>query len=120
MAAIPIALQLYTLRNEMAEDFSGTLKKVADLGYMGIELAGTGGLTSHELHGLVEGLGLEFAGSHVSLDQLENSLEAAIEYNLELENRFIVCPYLPEERRRNEEDYRRLAGRLNEIGQECD
>ena len=36
----PIALQLYSVRFDMAEDFYGTLKKVADMGYDGVEFAG--------------------------------------------------------------------------------
>ena len=33
MEKIALGLQLYTLRDEMAKDFVGTLKKVAELGY---------------------------------------------------------------------------------------
>ena len=35
-----IGLQLYSLRNEMASDFDGTLQKVADLGYTEMQFAG--------------------------------------------------------------------------------
>ena len=31
----PIALQLYTVRDEMEADFAGTLKKVKEMGYEG-------------------------------------------------------------------------------------
>ena len=41
MPQIPIALQLYTLRNETARDFAGTLREVAKIGYAGVEFAGT-------------------------------------------------------------------------------
>jgi sugar phosphate isomerase/epimerase len=41
MAKMGIALQLYTLRDETADDFPGTLRKVAELGYQGVEFAGT-------------------------------------------------------------------------------
>ncbi|MBO0796680.1 MAG: hypothetical protein J2P36_37830, partial [Ktedonobacteraceae bacterium] len=33
----PIALQLYTVRRESANDFQGVLRRVADIGYVGVE-----------------------------------------------------------------------------------
>ena len=35
-----VGLQLYTLRQEMAADFEGTLQKVAELGYKEMQFAG--------------------------------------------------------------------------------
>ncbi len=40
MKPYPISLQLYPLREEAAQDFSGALKTVADRGYVGVEFAG--------------------------------------------------------------------------------
>ena len=34
------ALQLWTLDNETSNDFPGTLKKVSEFGYTGVEFAG--------------------------------------------------------------------------------
>ncbi|MGC8667929.1 MAG: sugar phosphate isomerase/epimerase family protein [Chthonomonadales bacterium] len=119
MTRIPIALQMYTLREEAAKDFRGTLRRVAAIGYAGVELAGTGGLAATELKAVLDDLGLAVAGSHVGLDQLENNLAEVLRYNVALGNRYVVCPYLPEDRRKSAEDYRRLAERLNTIGREC-
>ena len=41
---IPIAVQLYTVRDLAAKDFPGTLKEVARIGYKSVELAGYGNL----------------------------------------------------------------------------
>ena len=40
MANLPIAAQLYTLRDIMPQDVPGTLRAVAELGYEGVEFAG--------------------------------------------------------------------------------
>jgi sugar phosphate isomerase/epimerase len=119
MANIPVALQMYTLRNESQSDFVGTLKKVSEMGYQGVELAGTGGIAAAELRMLVEDLNLDVAGSHVGLERLEGDLQTEIEYNITLGNRFIVCPYLGEDRRRTADGYRQVAESLNQIGQVC-
>src|SRR5438093_13218169 len=112
MAKIPVALQLYTVRDEMARDFEGTIKSVADIGYQGVELAGTFGKPAEEVRSLLDSLGLRIAGSHVPLTELESNVQAAIDYNLELENKYVVCPWLPEERRKSADDYRQLAESL--------
>ena len=39
MSRIPVGLQLYTVRQEMAQDPVGTIKAVAEMGYEGVEVA---------------------------------------------------------------------------------
>lgn len=113
VAVIPVAVQLYTLYEETKKDFIGTLRKVAEIGYDGVEFADYGGLSAMELKAALGEFGLKPAGSHVALATLENELDEVIAYNLTIGNRNIVCPWLPEERRNN---YDRLAEKLNGIG----
>src|SRR5947199_6021878 len=119
MPQIPIALQMYTLRNETARDFAGTLREVAKIGYAGVELAGTGGLSAVELRRLLDDLNLRAAGSHTGLDALEGDLNAALDFTQAIGSQFVVCPYLPEERRQSAHDYRALAEILNRAGAAC-
>ncbi len=119
MAATPVAVQLYTLRDETAKDFVGTLNSVAGLGYAGVEFAGYGGLSARELRGLLGDFGLSVAGAHVGLPDLETKLQQTLEFHLELGNRYLVVPWLPEGRRRTADDWRRLAEILTEIGGRC-
>jgi sugar phosphate isomerase/epimerase len=118
MSQVPIALQMYTVRDDAANDFAGTLQKVAETGYVGVELAGTGGMPATALRALLQDLGLQIAGSHVSLQALEGDLNTALDYNSDLGNPRIVCPWLPVERR-NEEGYQALADSLNRVGSAC-
>jgi sugar phosphate isomerase/epimerase len=110
---------MYTLRNETARDFIGTLREVAKIGYAGVEFAGTGGLSAAELKRLLADLNLRAAGSHTGLDVLEGDLNAALDFTQEIGSEFVVCPYLPEERRRSADDYRALAEVLNRAGAAC-
>ena len=41
----PIGIQLYSVRDSMQEDFEGTLRKIAELGYKSVEFAGFFGTT---------------------------------------------------------------------------
>lgn len=115
MARIPVALQMYTVRDDAAQDFAGTLKRVAEMGYAGVELAGTGGLSAGDLKTLLDDLGLQVAGSHVGLPQLEGELDSALDYYSELGAKFIACPWIPDERR-TEQGFRALADALNSAG----
>ncbi len=91
--AIPVALQLYSVRDESAKDFAGTLAKVAEIGYVGVEFAGYGGLSAGELKGHMERLKLFPVGSHVSLELLEKDLKGVIAYCKEIGNPYVVCPW---------------------------
>ncbi len=117
MPKIPIGLQLYTLRDDMEKDFAGTLRKVADIGYAAVELAGYGGLSMRELSGLLADNHLQVAGSHIGLDALESDLHKVIDENLSLGNSYIVVPYLAEERRRTADDWKTVAEIMNRIGE---
>ena len=80
MRRMGIGLQLYTLRDETAVDFAGTLRKVAELGYEGVEFAGYGGLSAAEMQELLQETGLQAVGSHVGLDRLREDLQGEIDY----------------------------------------
>lgn len=117
MTKIPIALQMYTLRDDCEKDFAGTIKKVAEIGYPAVELAGRGSLSVQELSSLLADNHLTLAGSHIGLDQLENDLPNIIQENLTLGNRYIVVPYLGEERRKTADDYKKTGETFNKIGE---
>ncbi|GKX29799.1 sugar phosphate isomerase [Vallitalea longa] len=110
---LKIALQLYTVRNECNKDFIGTLEKVAELGYDGVELAGVYGLTAEELKVELDRLNLTVMGSHIGLEELEKNLDDIIEYNKTIGNSFIICPYAKCE---TKEQLEELANKLNIIG----
>ena len=120
MNSIPIALQMFSLRDETEKDFLGTLAKVAEMGYDGIEFAGYGGLEAEELKKELDKLGLKAASSHVPITTLEQEEELAeiIKYQQVIGSKNIVCPYLLPERR-TKEDYYNLIPILNRVGEQC-
>jgi sugar phosphate isomerase/epimerase len=117
MAKLPIALQLYTVRDDAGKDFAGTIKKVAEIGYSGVELAGHGGLSVQALKTLLDDNGLRIAGSHIGIDALEKEISKVIDENLALGNPNIVVPYLSEDRRADSAGYKKVAEALNGFGE---
>jgi len=117
MPKLPIALQLYTLRDDMEKDFAGTIRKVAEIGYAAVELAGYGGMSLRELSSLLSETHLQVAGSHIALERLENELPRVIEENLALGNSHVVVPYLGDSRRGTAAAYEAVAAELNKYGE---
>lgn len=113
---LPISVQLYTLREDTAKDFLGTLEKVAEIGYKGVEFAGYGDITASKMKDALGRLGLKASGSHVGVDLLTNKLDEIIEYNLEIGNSFIICPWAKYE---SKEDYLNAAKFYNKAGEKC-
>ncbi len=63
-----IGLQLYSLRDQFAEDFSATLQRVADMGYKGVETAFfSDNITPKEARQRFDDLGLIVVSAHCPL-----------------------------------------------------
>jgi sugar phosphate isomerase/epimerase len=119
LARLPVALQLYTLREQMKDDFAGAIRAVGAMGYDGVQFAGYGGLSAEQMRQLLAESGLKPAGTHTGLDILENRLDDEIAYNLAIGNRWVICPALPEARRRDLAGWRQVAASLDQIGRRC-
>lgn len=60
----PISVQLYTLREEAAKDFPAVLRRLAKIGYKGVEPAGFFGFTPADFRKFVEDLGMVVSSTH--------------------------------------------------------
>jgi len=68
----PIALQLYSLREQAKGDFVGVLKAVAEMGYVGVEPAGLHGMAAEEVREVLDDLGLVCCSMHGPFPTKEN------------------------------------------------
>lgn len=83
----PISIQLYTLRDECRKDFAGVLKRVAAIGYKGVEPAGFFDLKPLELRRIVEDLGMVISSTHspwVRPDTIQQVIEACGDMGVKL------------------------------------
>jgi len=65
-----IGIQLYSIKDELAKDFKGSLKKLSDMGYSIVEPYGFTtdnffGHTMKELSNIVNDMGMTISGSHI-------------------------------------------------------
>jgi len=70
--ALPLALQLYSLREDAAKDFPLVLKKVAEMGYKGVEFAGFHDMAPADVAKIVTDLGMECVSAHMPMPTSEN------------------------------------------------
>lgn len=119
MRRMGIGLQLYTLRDELALDFEGTLRKVAALGYEGVEFAGYGGMSAEALKALLQELNVEAIGAHVSLAAIKNDLPTEIAYLKAIGAKYLICPYLDVKQFQTEGDWKALFQLFVEVGEAC-
>ncbi len=116
MTRIPIALQLYSVRHECEADLPRTLEAVARMGYDGVEFAGFYGYTAEALRRMLDDLGLAVAGSHTPLEDLMgDALERTVAFNRALGNRYLIVPWLPEERRDSRRAWLETASLFNDL-----
>ncbi len=117
--SLPVALQLYSVRNEMEKDFAATVRKVAQLGYQGVEFAGLFGKTAQEVKQICADAGVQAVSAHVPLDDLLADPAGVIATYKEIGCGYIVVPYLPEERRPGFADFEKTLEEMALIGAEC-
>ncbi len=127
-----LGLQLYTVRDAMAEDPLKTLKYLKELGYEDFEIYGFNpetetiyGMPATELKEALDDLGLSVSSGHYGFsdyfdapwDQLQGFVDQCILAARQLDSAYITWPKV-DASRRNAEDFRRLAEKLNSIGEQ--
>ncbi len=121
MTRIPIALQLYSVREDCQTDLPATLRAVAEMGYEGVDFAGTYGYEAEEIRSLLDDLGLQTAGCHTGLDTLlGDELAQTAAFNQILGNKYLIVPWIPEERRDSRDAWLRTADLFNQIAAELE
>lgn len=118
-----VGLQLYSIRDAMAEDVPGSLKKVSDLGYKYLEMAGYSegkfyGYTPAEFKKMVNDLGMEVLSSHTMVESVGISLDNTkimADAHAALDAKYCIHPWV-EEPDRNIESYKKMIGDLNQVG----
>ncbi len=118
-----VGLQLYTIRDAISADLQGSLKKVSDLGYKNVELAGYSGgkfygLAPKEFKKMVNDLDMDIISSHTIVEAAGITLDNAklmADSHAEVGVKYCVQPWVNEEDR-NIETYKRMIAEWNKVG----
>ncbi len=99
MKTLPVAVQLYSIRDDAAANPEAALRAVKEMGYDGVEFAGLYGYAPEKIKALCEEYGLTPISAHVPLDDMAADPEGVIGDYAVIGVKYIAVPYLQEERR---------------------
>jgi sugar phosphate isomerase/epimerase len=97
-----IGLQIYTLRDIVKEGYDEIFKKVAEIGYKGIEMTYSPD-DGDKVAELLKKHGLVCTGAHISIDELSNNPERAAGFLDKLGSRHMIIPWIDGKRIETEE-----------------
>ncbi|MBO5110225.1 MAG: sugar phosphate isomerase/epimerase [Clostridia bacterium] len=115
--ALPIALQLYTVRDILEKDFVGTLKAVKEMGYDGVEFAGLYGRTPTEIKTILADLGLVAVSAHVPYAELTADAENTLKAYKEIGCNYVAVPYMTEEYRPGAAKFEEAIANIRKIAE---
>jgi sugar phosphate isomerase/epimerase len=115
MSNLPLSLQLYSLREESAQDFPAVIRAVGAMGYDGVEFAGYHGHSAEELRDVLAEAGLICSGTHTSLDSIsDDNIEETAKFNATFGNPFLIVPGVSNEFQGSRDGVLRLAEKLTQ------
>lgn len=117
--AIPakISVQLYSLRSIFPNDFVGVLEALRMMGYEEVEFAGLHERDPAVVKAVLDDVGLAAPSAHVPIEAFEADTDAALAMARTLGHRYVIVPWLAENRRQSVDDYARFAAVLNRTGE---
>lgn len=128
IASIPFGFQVWTIKDALIKDFSGTLKMMAGLGYKTVEMCSPPGyetsgfgplmkLKGAEMKKIVEDAGLRLESTHYGMGELRENLDNRIAFAAESGQKQMICSsfWLPESATIS--DWQKAAEELNKIGE---
>ena len=92
MKTLPVAVQVYSVRDDAEKDFRGTMQKIKALGYEGVELAGLYGLEPAEIKAAIADAGLVALSAHVPFQELVADMDGTIAKYVEIGVQYIAIP----------------------------
>lgn len=115
----PIALQLYSVRDDVEKDFTGILREIKAYGYEGVEFAGLYGHKPAEISKILKDTGLTPLSAHVPFTDLMEDPGRVIGEYAEIGCKYIAIPYLTPEYRPNGEKFDEVIKGASVIGEKA-
>jgi sugar phosphate isomerase/epimerase len=112
-------VQLYTVRDSMAEDVAATLRAIAGIGYREVEFAGYFDHSPAEIRELLDGLGLVSPSTHINGETIRDDPAAFVEVAAETGHDYVTIAWVQPENRQTLDDYKRWADVANRLGEAC-
>ncbi len=113
---LPIAIQLYSVRDEAAADFKGTLKAIKAMGYEGVEFAGLHGYTAADVKAMCAEVGLTPISAHVPYYDMVADPAGVLKTYAEIGCKYVAIPYLTPECRPGTDGFAKVVENAAMLG----
>ena len=97
--ALPVAVQVYSVRDDAKADLRGTLEKIKAMGYDGVEFAGLYGNKPADIKKMCEEIGLVPISAHVPYLDMMGAPKGILSQYAEIGCKYVAIPYLSSEYR---------------------
>ncbi len=114
--SFPVAIQLYSLRDDASANLYATLKKVKALGYDGVEFAGLYHHTPEEIRDMCADLGLVPISAHVPYLDMVADPEGVLSQYATIGCKYVAVPYLTPEYRPDTEKFPEVVKNIEMLG----
>ena len=118
-SSMQIGFQLYSVRQDLEKDLRGTLQKVRDMGFEGVEFYNEyGGYTPSEVRKICDDLGLTIFSNHVPFALMMSDLNRVIQESRTLGVKYITFPYMdvPSRPGVDPEQFKATVAAIGEVG----
>jgi sugar phosphate isomerase/epimerase len=109
-------LQLFTVRDALRADLDGTLRRIADIGYREVELAGMPSVSAGVFREKLRQYGLAVPSMHAGYESLRDDLDGVLDEARLFDASFLVCPFVDARERRTAAGWKRVCRTLNWAG----
>ncbi len=114
---LPIAIQLYSVRDEAAADLRGTLEAIKAMGYDGVEFAGLHGYAPADIKAMCAEIGLVPVSAHVPYYDMVADPKGVLSDYAEIGCEYVAIPYLTPECRPGTEGFAKVVENAAMLGQ---
>jgi len=115
MKQFKVGLQLYSVRDDMAEDMLGTLKKVKEMGYDCVEFAGYFDHTAEEVKAMLDEVGLECVSVHQVYAPFLEQEQEMIDYLKVLGAKYCAIPWMGLENHKGNEGFEQAIADITKV-----
>ena len=92
--ALPVAVQVYSVRDDAKADLRGTLEKIKEMGYAGVEFAGLYGHSPEDVKKMCDEIGLVPVSAHVPYLDMMGAPKAVLSRYATIGCKYVAVPYL--------------------------
>ena len=112
-----LSVQLWSVKDVISQDFNGTLKALADMGFAGVEFAGEFGPYANDAKALkkfLDSINLKTSGAHVSFEQLnQDNFDKTVDFYQQLNLDTLIIGW--DERAWHPQGIKEVVKLLNEL-----